>query len=458
MSLRFLENLRRAQTGPYCKERNFDLKIFFSKLKELIKEHGIKFDPEELVPEDNSLAKDLFEAGLELFLHTGVYCKDTSRMIKFDETEVRQALRDAPSRLILGQGRDTCVMQARRIDGDTPLIIQGGPGGAAISEGEIYVKTHMSYVKWRAIHTLVSGCLPTVEGERVRAGAPTEILAAKREGSLVREAARRGGRSGMHIVGVASAATSRGGIAANDHENGYRPSDGRCIPILPELKTSFDTLCKVVNAVQYDTFIVSLSEPLVGGIAGWAEGTAVTSVATHIAGLLVNSAHYVHQGHLDLKYADSVDLKGIWISSVVGQAMTLNTHLLMMDDYWCRAGPCTEELLYQVAAKSVVSPCCGYSSVCGVGSTGNSIIDHNTGLEAEFMCEAVNAATGLKRGDANELAKTLFSRYEASLEKPPMGKSFQECYDLKTIKPSPEWQEIYERVKKEVENLGLEMG
>jgi hypothetical protein len=35
------------------------------------------------------------------------------------------------------------------------------------------------------------------------------------------------------------------------------------------------------------------------------------------------------------------------------------------------------------------------------------------------------------------------------------GKSFTECMDVKTLKPTAEWLEIYGRVKKELRNMGI---
>jgi len=54
--------LERVETGPICTERDFDLRILYPKLRSLIKEYDLKFDPAEIVPSDNSLADDLWNA------------------------------------------------------------------------------------------------------------------------------------------------------------------------------------------------------------------------------------------------------------------------------------------------------------------------------------------------------------------------------------------------------------
>ncbi|TRO56830.1 monomethylamine:corrinoid methyltransferase, partial [Candidatus Bathyarchaeota archaeon] len=80
----FWEILDRAcNTGVETVVKDFDMKIF-SQAQRLVKEHGIKYDPSVFVPSDDSLADDVWDAGMELFLETGMYCMNSRRVIKFD--------------------------------------------------------------------------------------------------------------------------------------------------------------------------------------------------------------------------------------------------------------------------------------------------------------------------------------------------------------------------------------
>ena len=74
---RLWDLLEKSETGPISKEQDFDLKLF-SKSKEIIKSHDIKYDPEYPVPDDNSLADDVFNAGFELYLDLGTFFINTS--------------------------------------------------------------------------------------------------------------------------------------------------------------------------------------------------------------------------------------------------------------------------------------------------------------------------------------------------------------------------------------------
>ena len=52
--------------------------------------------------------------------------------------------------------------------------------------------------------------------------------------------------------------------------------------------------------------------------------------------------------------------------------------------------------------------------------------------------------------------KKLLSKQEQRIPNPPIGKSFTECYDIKTLEPSKECVEVYARVKSELDDNGIE--
>jgi hypothetical protein len=41
------------------------------------------------------------------------------------------------------------------------------------------------------------------------------------------------------------------------------------------------------------------------------------------------------------------------------------------------------------------------------------------------------------------------------LKDPDVGQRFQDAYDVKAMRPVPEWEAIYRRVKKEITELGI---
>jgi methylamine--corrinoid protein Co-methyltransferase len=67
---------------------------------------------------------------------------------------------------------------------------------------------------------------------------------------------------------------------------------------------------------------------------------------------------------------------------------------------------------------------------------------------------------GVKRDYANSIAEQMLKSYENKITKDsdggPLGHTFDEIYDLNTLEPRKKFLEIYNKVKKDLENLGIE--
>jgi hypothetical protein len=79
-----------------------------------------------------------------------------------------------------------------------------------------------------------------------------------------------------------------------------------------------------------------------------------------------------------------------------------------------------------------------------------------TPVEPEFMIEVSDATlnAGLKRKDAGEILHKIAAKLKG--REPEIGKTIHDCYDLVHHKPSPEYQAIYEKVKNDLTQLGLD--
>ena len=95
------EVLRRAENGDYIKEDDFNMKLYRTN-KRLVKKYGIKFDKENVILNDDTMASNLFDAALELCDEMGMLCVDTSRVIRFSREELLLALENAPKEMLLG--------------------------------------------------------------------------------------------------------------------------------------------------------------------------------------------------------------------------------------------------------------------------------------------------------------------------------------------------------------------
>ena len=446
--------LDKVERGPICTEKDFDLKILTPKIKELTKTYGIKYDPENPIPADDSLADAIFNAALDLYQESGTLCVSNQRRIIFEESEIKDALKRAPGKVAFGEGRDLRVMTNRRIgDPDPPFCLNSG--GCSISE-EVYVKVIQSIIQNPLADTASGGLgLDTIYGIRPKADSPTEILASIWNVILIKEAARRAGRPGIGFHNIhGTGLTDASFIAAYRPEFGVGPGDGAAIASLAELKTDYNTLNKAVYFMQSDTHLGNIYVPLMGGYAGGAEGTAIVSLAHHLQGLLVHQADYSDLAPLHIRYSCTTTRETLWVASVVGQALSRNTHLLTACESITAAGPCTEMVLLETAAMSTVGATSGIN-INNASAAKSQYLDRNTGMECEFGSEVGHATARMRRTDANDLVKELLLRYEDKIEKPPLGRTFQECYDLKTVKPTKEHLEIFDRTRKQLEDLGL---
>jgi len=109
--------------------------------------------------------------------------------------------------------------------------------------------------------------------------------------------------------------------------------------------------------------------------------------------------------------------------------------------------PATPLLLLESAVGMMQLAVSGATSCTGTRSAGGKYTNFVTPLEIKFAGEVFKKCAGMSRAKANDIANKLLPLYEDQLGKAPKGQGFPECYDMKTLKPSAEWQKIYDDVK-----------
>jgi methylamine--corrinoid protein Co-methyltransferase len=196
--------------------------------------------------------------------------------------------------------------------------------------------------------------------------------------------------------------------------------------------------------------------PLIGGLGGGAEGTAVVTIACHILGVVLYDASYHMMSHTHMRYVNNTDRMGLWMQSMVGQALSRNTPIPALNDIYCVSGAGAEELLWEVAAGAVTGTPSGMN-MQGAGCTGGFKADHTTGLEARFIAEVSHACLGMTRQHANEVVLELLSHYEKTFTEPNRGQPFPEVYDENTVEPKEAWLEKYFSVKTAIKKMGLDL-
>jgi len=450
-----LDVSKRALTGQICSERDFDQKIFALRLAEALKKCDIRYDSEVLIPEDDGMADDLFRAAMGFYASVGTYCLDTERIIRFDESEIKEGLRVAPSEAVFGEGLDAGVFRPRRPESKEFPWCFIGAGGAPVSSEEVFLSLMQGYGMIALADAITTPELTQIDGVPIRVNTPLEIYGAIRNAVLARDALRSIGRPGLPIMNaLATAASDTALIAALHPLYGLRPSDGYFVATMAELKTNFELMNKASVLTALGARIGTLAGCVMGGYCGGPEGTALTVAAHHAHGTLVNQAtyHLNHPAHM--RYVANSSPELLWIISMYAQAISRNTHLLSLSLNYTCAGPGTDMALYEIAAQVITAVVSGVS-IEAVGLAKAVHIDHLSPIEPKFAAEVAHAAVGMKRTDANEIVKNLVKRYVDTIANPPIGKKYQALFDMKTGRPSKECLESYGRVKKELEDLGL---
>ena len=158
----FWDVIGRSESGPLVKEKEFDLRVG-QVARQMVEKYDIKYDPQNVIPADDGLADRVYQAGLDLFLELGIYCRDTGRLIKFTREEVKWALKHAPTAVTYGQGRDMATMTYRAIEDSKPPFCIMTPVGAPVAE-ERFVAMVQSYAQEPLAQTFSSAFSQTVHG------------------------------------------------------------------------------------------------------------------------------------------------------------------------------------------------------------------------------------------------------------------------------------------------------
>lgn len=444
-----LELEKRAREGSYVDSRSFDLGLSKA-VARLERDYDIRYEAGSIIPCDPTLAKDLFNAGLELLLEVGAYVVDVNRVVKLNEDEIREALSSVTTEVHVGEGSESKDLRARKPATTEKPFVFGGYAGTP-TPLEDFKESALTYALEPLVCALDHGSITCIEGLNVSRGAPSEVEATLIEIDLLRAALREAGRDGMHILACESSSSSAGNLAAMATGR-LRKGDAQLVPVLNELKISNDLLLKAHVALQCGVHNAALVDPIVGGFARGAAGSAICSVAEALLTICMYKASYVliHPYHIHLKATSAREC--LWVEAAIGLAGE-NLRIPLVGDVWPANGGGTLEMLYEVAANAMVASSCGLNLLGPAPANGEK--PHGSGLEARLMAEIGIAATGMKPEEASEVAAEIVKLYEASLRDPNPGLPFRELYDPNRRSPSQWWQEMYEKVKRVLNDYGF---
>ncbi len=452
---RHWEIIDRARTGKFMDEEDFLPRHFSPTLKKLIKKYDIKYDPENPSPTDDAMADRIWLAAWDLFREVGYYNTDSHRIIEVTDEEIKEALYMANDQYTVGGGKDARVMKHRSIEDPEPPFCIMSPD---ITVDEKYHQSMcMAYLKEPLLDGLCGPILEETFGHLIESGGPTEISGCIQHIQNQKMAARLLGRPDTFMVAVGTAEHDSGQIAVSNDEWGVQKTDARLVGSLTEFKTADTLLNRSLHYAQYGCYTGSLTGAIYGGWCGGSEGTAITTVAYSLIGLVIHGAIFNQHFPFHLNYVSNTTRELLWPISMAGQALARNSNLLYTSNGFANAGPMTEMLFREVAVHAMVSTVSSWH-LWEMASTRNKYRNRATPLEARLGCEVGHAVAGQKmsREQANEIANRLLAKYEDHAADAPMGSEYHECYDTAKAVPTVEHMDMFRRIKDEIAQMGVE--
>jgi len=452
-AMNFKEVAKRAETGPLMEANDFLMQRVTANVTRLKKQYDVRWDGKTLVNLDDDLADRCWAAGKELLLTAGLYSMNSRRVIEFAPAEVEHALRFAPARLPLGQGKDAVTIYHRAVEDPRPPFVFSGPFNADTHE-HMFVRLNEAFAQERIIDCLfLPGYLKELDGLVIRPNSGLSSRAAVLYGQWAREAVRRAGRPGMPICGHAVMALNE--IACTNEEWGLRATDPRAMVLISELQVDDVTLTRLAYYLAYGCPIYVAFTPLVGGYGGDPAGTAIVAVASFIGAILLG-AEVCHLGPQHIKYKQQTNHHSLFLGSLANQAVARNSQIIATTSHTTAGRPGSDQYAYEFAALALAVVPSG-SNVSGPRPAEPLGFNNVSPLMARLFAEVAHAAAGLTRAQAAPIVAALHEKYKDQLTfaEAPRGQPFEELYDVESLTPTPEHQALYDRVREELIRLGL---
>jgi len=443
--------LDKSETGPVVDEKDWDRQFINQTIKDLIQKFDIHLDKGFYgVPSDDDLADRVYEAGFELAQQSGLYCVDTNRQMTWTRDELDAVLENAPTQVTVGEGKDEVTFKKRVPEENSRVGVIGGPYGIPVPE-ELFVPVLMSYAQEPLFDIVDNPSLQTTYGYNIRAESPWDQLAVWQEVALTREALERVGRPGMPIGCANSAASALGELTSTSY-GGFRQIDWHHNSIMSELKISYADLMRAVHFAHTGAKSHNFYNTIYGGYVGGGEGMAVAIVAGMILLRASLWGESFNPGPSHAHLSCNTFPAMIPSQAVALQALTRNTNLILSGFTRPVSGPCVRDIFYEIAAITIAQVTSGISFTKAVHTATGRFALHCTPLEARFAAQVTHAAEGMTRADADPIVRNLVEKYKDNQQTINPGVPFTEAYDVEELKPSAEWQGMYDDVCKEFED------
>jgi methylamine--corrinoid protein Co-methyltransferase len=235
-----------------------------------------------------------------------------------------------------------------------------------------------------------------------------------------------------------------------------RPSDSHEVSQLNELKIDVGALVFTAHYQLAGNIIMCEQMPIYGGYAGGLEETTIVDVATTINAFVMTGATWHLDGPVHVRWGITTAREALAVAGHCAMAIEANTNMMLGNQYYTLAGPCTVMCLLETAAQAITDTASGREVLSGVAASKGVATNFTTGLEARMMAEAAWAVAGMETAKVNEILDKLVATYEKDYKTAPKGKAFEECYDVVKLVPTQEYLDVYDEAVKILTGLGLD--
>jgi hypothetical protein len=414
------EAIQRSTTGPIMSEDKFETELFPAVLADLQSKYKIEWDPDEPVMIDPDMADAVFQAGKELLIEVGLYCKNTKRIIKFSEEEIAEAICTARHEVTLGQDRQAITLRPRA-PGDEQHPYTFFPAGQLTKDVELYKNHALTVMQEPTCDGVIPIPLFGVGDIKNIADTPAQTLVCLTEARVMNEAATWAGKPGL-FLGIPMSATTPLTLMSAFGSGLYHKNNCTLpVQILQDMRVDYDRFNLAFFADQHGIEPWMSSSPTLYAYLTGPEQGAMEIIA-HTLGMLAYSGGALTQ-------AMSVSVHGTYVGN---------------DITWCNSAAAL------AAERNLKLPWVSFGMT---GSPVGSMSDDNWyGTAVACINACISGVEGLWLAGGPIIKKI----HRAEREPNPPAAPLEKLYDLKTLRPNLEFVDHYRKFTRIFRDLGLD--
>jgi methylamine--corrinoid protein Co-methyltransferase len=439
------EAIQRSTSGQIMSEEKFETEFLPTVLGDLQAKHKIEADPDEPAMIDPDMADALFQAGKELLLEVGLYCKNTRRIIRFTQEEIEEAIASARTEVTLGHDRQAVTLTPRA-PGDAQHPYTFFPAGQLTTDVELYKNHALIVMQEPTCDGVIPIPLFAVGNIKNIADSPAQTLVCLTEARIMNEAATWAGKPGL-FLGIPMSATTPLTLMSTFDSGLYHKNNCTLpVQILQDMRIDYDRFNLAFYAEQNGIEPWMSSSPAMYAYLTGPEQAAIEIIA-HTLGMLAYSGGALTQAMSVSVHGTYMGNDITWCNSAAALAAERNLGLpwVSFGMTGSPSGAMDDDNWYGTAVNCI--------NACISGMEGLWLAGGPTGLESRWAGEITRAAATLSPSEGVALMKKL-NAAERDPSPPPIG--LDKLNDLSTLRPAPEFVEHYRKFTRIFRELGLE--